>query len=566
MMKKILLASLMLLLVIFILTSCGEESVKRRIDRLYSKEVEASSKYSYYMSYANYYRPYTAKGNSYKNLASKYAKKAAKYQRKMEELRFATDTPKNIRINGNVVSWDSVEDAETYYIRVGEEEYSVDAVTSFQIPLTEEASYNVSVAAKGHYKYYNKSGYSSAITYYTKRIAIHYNYNLSKNQTVVTEYIQPNTVISNIHTPVWESSNDNTEKYLFMDWYTDAAYTKPYDENTVVSSELTLYAQWKKFLSNGSKYSGKVTISGVHEVNIYAFKDNTSITEVVLTEGLEAIGSSAFEGCTNLKSITIPKSVKTIEHDAFYGCYNLKSVYISDVGEWAKVDFDSKYSSPFYHGADLYVNNILCRRLIIPEGVTKISNYAFCGIECAREVFLPASLTEIGYDAFEGSANIYVTYFAKNKTNVSIKSGNYNLTAQTVVNNMTVDKITLTNKVNVTLPSIPITVTYKSSYDYVYAISVIRSIEVLKVQIDSDTVKVVLFINAEQTYDSSSYSYNNVDFQYEIYKNGTYVCSEYVLDTSSHQYITQYTVTDEFSIDITSGQSVNITLIFKETV
>ena len=52
-------------------------------------------------------------------------------------------------------------------------------------------------------------------------------------------------------------------------------------------------------------------------------RENSSITEVILEEGVIKIGSLAFKDCKSLNSITIPDSVTKIGNDAFLGCNNL---------------------------------------------------------------------------------------------------------------------------------------------------------------------------------------------------------------------------------------------------
>ena len=48
-----------------------------------------------------------------------------------------------------------------------------------------------------------------------------------------------------------------------------------------------------------------------------AFHDCTSLTSVVIPEGVTEIGVCAFAECTSLTSIVIPKSVTEIGKDAF---------------------------------------------------------------------------------------------------------------------------------------------------------------------------------------------------------------------------------------------------------
>ena len=95
------------------------------------------------------------------------------------------------------------------------------------------------------------------------------------------------------------------------------------------------------------------------EINADAFKNCTSLTDIILPPKLEwftgfdhctnltnivlpskvkAIKSGAFWSCTALKSITIPASVKTIGHAAFCNCTSLKDMYYDGTkGQWKKI-------------------------------------------------------------------------------------------------------------------------------------------------------------------------------------------------------------------------------------
>ena len=55
-----------------------------------------------------------------------------------------------------------------------------------------------------------------------------------------------------------------------------------------------------------------VVPSGVEEIEMFAFYNNSSLTSVTLPDGLLTIGSNAFVGCRNLQSITIPSTVTNI--------------------------------------------------------------------------------------------------------------------------------------------------------------------------------------------------------------------------------------------------------------
>lgn len=58
------------------------------------------------------------------------------------------------------------------------------------------------------------------------------------------------------------------------------------------------------------------------------FAGNSTITTVILPEGLEEIGSGAFANCTAIRGIFIPEGVKLIGSGAFEGCTGLEAIYV----------------------------------------------------------------------------------------------------------------------------------------------------------------------------------------------------------------------------------------------
>lgn len=61
------------------------------------------------------------------------------------------------------------------------------------------------------------------------------------------------------------------------------------------------------------------------------FKDNTTITGVIIPEGVESIFFDTFAGCTNLTKVHLPSTLLGMEASAFDGCVNLTDVNLSDV-------------------------------------------------------------------------------------------------------------------------------------------------------------------------------------------------------------------------------------------
>jgi len=66
-----------------------------------------------------------------------------------------------------------------------------------------------------------------------------------------------------------------------------------------------------------------VSLPGVSDIGVFAFKGCDMLREAVLSEKLEVIGDSAFEGCVRLSGLKIPASVTEIGTDAFIGCESM---------------------------------------------------------------------------------------------------------------------------------------------------------------------------------------------------------------------------------------------------
>ena len=144
-----------------------------------------------------------------------------------------------------------------------------------------------------------------------------------------------------------------------------------------------------------------------------AFYMCNNLTSINLPQGITTIETGTFNGCTSLNSINMPKSLTSIGPGAFADC-NINKVIIEDISAWCNIqlnykeDIDAKtyYSlgtNPLYNSNHIYKDdNTEITILEIPEGVTKISEFAFGGCAGIKEVKFPNSLTTINARAFEG--------------------------------------------------------------------------------------------------------------------------------------------------------------------
>lgn len=95
----------------------------------------------------------------------------------------------------------------------------------------------------------------------------------------------------------------------------------------------------------------KVTAIGNTFKETGAFQDCTTLTSVVIPDGVTEIQDNAFQGCTSLKTVTIPASVTLLRNCAFDNCPNLHSVYFEgDAPQTANYVFTAEpYLTFYYH-------------------------------------------------------------------------------------------------------------------------------------------------------------------------------------------------------------------------
>ena len=149
-----------------------------------------------------------------------------------------------------------------------------------------------------------------------------------------------------------------------------------------------------------------------------------SVTYQGTTYPVTAIDYYAFNYCQGLTSITIPASIRQIEGGAFYLCTRLSRVIITDLGAWFRCYINGQDGNPFLYAQHLYLNDTEVTDLVIPEGVTEISEYnALWACTELTSVTFPKSLTSVCKEAFTSAASIQsVTCKATVPPSLSIES------------------------------------------------------------------------------------------------------------------------------------------------
>lgn len=156
--------------------------------------------------------------------------------------------------------------------------------------------------------------------------------------------------------------------------------------------------------------SSIVIPDGVVNVGEYAFWGCDSLISVTFPDSVTSIAESAFQYCDNLASITVGSNAIEFGRDSFYGCPCLADVYISNLTAWCNNSYHGSTGSftcqPLVGGTNLYINGALATEIEIPDGVTRIPNWAFAGCSSLTDVVLPDSVTSIGESAFDTCSNL----------------------------------------------------------------------------------------------------------------------------------------------------------------
>lgn len=151
-----------------------------------------------------------------------------------------------------------------------------------------------------------------------------------------------------------------------------------------------------------------------------AFRQKTSLVEVVLPASVTTIESNAFRECPNLVRVTGCENVQYIREGAFYQCRKLTTA------PWGDNLIVIDYSEVFRECSSLP------ETLIFPASLQHIENYAFSHCTSVKEVDLSAcnQLTRIGHECFgacsqlttvllPNSANFYIEHYVWQNTQLS---------------------------------------------------------------------------------------------------------------------------------------------------
>ena len=167
--------------------------------------------------------------------------------------------------------------------------------------------------------------------------------------------------------------------------------------------------------------TGLIIPDGVTRIEDWMFAGCSSLTSLVIPDGVVSIGYCSFYGCSSLTNMVIGKSVATIGDDAFYGCSSLIAIAVdTNNSAYSSLDgvlFDKNQTIliAFPGGkAGSYT---------IPNSVTCVGDWAFASRTNLTSVTIPASVTNIGYEAFIDCSSLMATVVDTNNPVYSSADG-----------------------------------------------------------------------------------------------------------------------------------------------
>ncbi|OUN73349.1 hypothetical protein B5G12_07440 [Faecalibacterium sp. An58] len=199
-------------------------------------------------------------------------------------------------------------------------------------------------------------------------------------------------------------------------------------QNTDITAENIIEVINKKagtsYINSSIKVLNLSGCAGLTIIDNGAFASCTSLTKIILPEGLETIGTSAFAGCEKLTTVTLPSTVSEIGNYAFSLCDNLTEITLPD-------GLKSIGGVAFAGSGLTKINLSGCTSL------KSIGDSAFQNCTSLETVLLPERLAEIGVQAFYG---------CKSLTSIDL----HNTQVKTIGNNAFIE---CTSLETITLPS-----------------------------------------------------------------------------------------------------------------
>ena len=177
-------------------------------------------------------------------------------------------------------------------------------------------------------------------------------------------------------------NKEKTVLLCYPDYKAEAVYTIPYG---VVSIGVEAF-------KGNSRLTEVILSDSVRNIEAKAFKYAGKLTNVTFGGGLKSIGEGAFEGCQAMPAVRIPGTVTNIGDHAFYNCLALTSAIL-----------DNGVTNI---GSSVFNECVSLTDIVLPNSVESIGTHAFSHCEALTSISIPEKVTSIGRNTFSGCYNL----------------------------------------------------------------------------------------------------------------------------------------------------------------
>ena len=237
-------------------------------------------------------------------------------------------------------------------------------------------------------------------------------YTFPNSVTTIGDYVFQNSNITSITIP---SSITKISNYVFQ----NSSITSVVISNGVTSIGNLAFSQssLKSVLIPGSVTSFNGPMVGQSTNGV--FYGCTSLTSVVINEGVTELGSQMFLFCNALTSVIMPQSLVTIGYQCFRGT-SLSSVtipnsvtnipgecFFESVGKLTSVSIGNSVQSI---SGNAFRDQTQLTSIIIPYSVTAIGGNAFFNCSALRTIYIPRTVASIAENNFNNISNLATIY------------------------------------------------------------------------------------------------------------------------------------------------------------
>ena len=152
-----------------------------------------------------------------------------------------------------------------------------------------------------------------------------------------------------------------------------------------------------------------------------AFSNCLNLLYVNLESSLETLGDSVFEidsakyYVSGERKFILPKSLKYVGYNCFYSNHSCVVDFSGTITDWCGIFFDNSPWRTGYYNLNyetiIYINGEINYNVYIPDEITNINPYAFCGWAWLKTISIPNSVSQIGERTFCGCTSLETVIF-----------------------------------------------------------------------------------------------------------------------------------------------------------